>query len=49
VLSSEWGNDTINELLFRLASEKERLLGIVAMMDSAFIRVLAAAHHERPN
>ena len=39
-------DDTNNELLFQLASTKERLLGIVAMMDSAFVRVLAAVHHK---
>jgi hypothetical protein len=43
------GDDASNEVLFRLASEKERLLGIVAMIEGAFCRVLAAAHHERPN
>jgi len=43
------GDDAGNEVLFRLASEKERLLGIVAMIEGAFCRVLAAAHHERPN
>ena len=32
-------DETTEELLFRLASEKERLLGIVAMMDAAFTRV----------
>ena len=41
--------NTINELLFRLADTKERLLGIAAMTDAAFARVLAAAHHERLN
>jgi hypothetical protein len=41
--------DATNELLFRLADTKERLLGIAAMTGSALIRVLAAAHHERLN
>jgi hypothetical protein len=41
------GQDAINDLLFRLAEAKESLLGVVAMTDSAFIRLLAAAHHKR--
>ncbi len=50
LIDSVWDADdaTTNELLFRLADAKERLLGIVAMTDGAFLRVLAAAHHKHP-
>jgi hypothetical protein len=38
VLSAAFAcDDASNEVLFRLASEKERLLGIVAMIEGAFV------------
>jgi hypothetical protein len=39
-------DETIEEILFRLANTKERLLGIAAMTDAALTRVMAAAHHK---
>jgi len=43
--SAQNANETINEILSRLETTKEKLLQIVVMIDGGFMRTLAAAHH----